>query len=82
MLAAVIVAEIGDIRRFPGPGQLASWAGLTPRHYESDTKVIRGARHQAGLADAALFVRTRRVRVYRCRSWPALLEAAPSHIVP
>ena len=42
MLAAVIVAEIGDIRRFPGPGQLASWAGLTPRHYESDTKVIRG----------------------------------------
>jgi transposase len=42
VLAAVVVAEIGDIRRFPGPGQLASWAGLTPRHYESDTKVIRG----------------------------------------
>jgi len=42
VLAAVIVAEIGDIRRFPGPGQLASWAGLTPRHFESDTKVIRG----------------------------------------
>jgi transposase len=42
VLAAVIVAEIGDIRRFPGPGQLACWAGLTPQHYESDTKVIRG----------------------------------------
>ena len=42
VLAAVIVAEIGDIRRFPGPGQLGSWAGLTPRHYESDLKVIRG----------------------------------------
>ena len=42
VLAAVIVAEIGDIRRFPGPGQLGSWAGLTPRHYESGTKVIRG----------------------------------------
>jgi transposase len=39
---AVIVAEIGDIRRFPGPGQLASWAGLTPRHRESDLKVARG----------------------------------------
>ena len=38
----MIAAEIGDIRRFPGPGQLGSWAGLTPRHYESDTKVIRG----------------------------------------
>ena len=42
VLAAVIVAEIGDIRRFPGPGQLACWAGLTPRHYESDTQVLRG----------------------------------------
>ena len=42
VLGAVIVAEIGDIRRFPGPGQLGSWAGLTPRHRESDTKVSRG----------------------------------------
>jgi len=42
VLGAVIVAEIGDISRFRHPGQLASWAGLTPRHYESDTKVIRG----------------------------------------
>jgi transposase len=42
VLGAVIVAEIGDIRRFRSPGQLACWAGLTPRHYESDTKVIRG----------------------------------------
>ena len=42
VLGAVIVAEIGDIRRFPRPGQLCSWAGLTPRHRESDTKVSRG----------------------------------------
>jgi hypothetical protein len=28
--------------RFPGPGQLCSWAGLTPRHRESDLKVSRG----------------------------------------
>ena len=42
MLAAVFVAEIGDITRFPGPPQLASWAGLTPRHHESDTTVHRG----------------------------------------
>src|SRR5690348_15486223 len=42
VLGAVIVAEIGDITRFGKPGQLCSWAGLTPRHYESDTKVIRG----------------------------------------
>jgi transposase len=42
VLAAVFVAEIGDVSRFPGPTQLASWAGLTPRHRESDTHVHRG----------------------------------------
>jgi transposase len=39
---AVICAETGDITRFGKPGQLASRAGLTPRHYESGTRVIRG----------------------------------------
>jgi transposase len=42
ILAAVFVTEIGDITRFPAPDKLASWAGLTPRHYESDTTVHRG----------------------------------------
>jgi len=42
VLGAVICAEIGDVTRFGKPGQLCSWAGLTPRHYESDLKVIRG----------------------------------------
>ncbi len=38
---AVIVAEIGDVTRFPRPAELCSWAGLTPRHRESDVKVSR-----------------------------------------
>jgi transposase len=42
VLAAVFVAEIGDIARFARPAQLASWAGLTPKHHESDTTVHRG----------------------------------------
>jgi transposase len=42
ILAAVFVAEIGDVHRFPGPSQLSSWAGMTPQHHESDTKVHRG----------------------------------------
>jgi transposase len=42
VLAAVIVAEIGDVTRFRSAAQLCSWAGLTPRHRESDTKVTRG----------------------------------------
>jgi transposase len=43
VLAAVFVAEIGDVTRFPSPDRLCSWAGMTPRHRESDTKVHRGA---------------------------------------
>jgi transposase len=38
VLAAVFVAEIGDVTRFPRPEKLCSWAGMTPRHRESDTK--------------------------------------------
>lgn len=41
-LAAVFVAEIGDIGRFSRPEQLTCWAGLTPKHHESDTRVHRG----------------------------------------
>jgi len=40
--AAIFVAEIGDVRRFASPQHLCSWAGLTPRHRESDTTVHRG----------------------------------------
>jgi transposase len=42
VFAAVFVAEIGDVSRCRGPAQLTSWAGLTPKHYESDTTVHRG----------------------------------------
>src|SRR5215470_7792507 len=42
VLAAVIIAEIGDVTRFRTLGQLASWAGLTPKHREYDIKVTRG----------------------------------------
>ena len=42
VIAAVFVAEIGDVSRFDTAKRLSSWAGLTPRHRESDTKVVRG----------------------------------------
>lgn len=42
IIAAIMVAEIGDIDRFASAGHLASWCGLTPRHRESDTTVRRG----------------------------------------
>jgi transposase len=43
VLAAVFVAEIGDVHRFNRPERLCCWAGLTPRHRESDTTVHRGS---------------------------------------
>ena len=42
VLAAVFIAEIGDVHRFTSARHLCSWAGLTPKHRESDTKVHRG----------------------------------------
>lgn len=41
VLAAVIVAETGEITRFGNAGQLCCWAGLTPRHRDSGLTVIR-----------------------------------------
>jgi transposase len=41
-LGAVLVAEIGDVHRFATAAKLTCWAGLTPRHHESDTHVHRG----------------------------------------
>ena len=43
VFAAVFVAEIGDVNRFENPKRLCSWAGLTPRHRESDTSLSRGS---------------------------------------
>jgi transposase len=42
VMASIFVAEIGDVSRFHSAGHLCSWAGLTPTHRESDTKVHRG----------------------------------------
>ena len=42
-IAAILVAEIGDVGRFRSAQALCSWAGLTPKHRESDTKTTRGS---------------------------------------
>ena len=47
-LAAIFVAEIGDITRFPSPDKLCSWAGLTPKHRESDVIAHRGRTTKQG----------------------------------
>ena len=42
VLAAIFCAELGDVARFASAKRVCSWAGLTPRHRESDTTVHRG----------------------------------------
>ena len=42
VLGAIFVAEIGDVTRVSAARQLCCWAGLTPRHRQSDTTVRRG----------------------------------------
>lgn len=46
--AAVFVAELGDGDRFVSARPVCSWAGLTPRHRESDTTVHRGPSTKQG----------------------------------
>ena len=53
-IAAIIVAEIGDVTRFHSPAALCSWAGLTPKHHESDTNVRTRSDHQARITARAL----------------------------
>jgi transposase len=48
--ALVMVAEIGDITRFPIARKLASWAGLTPTVHGSDLKVRHGHISKQGSA--------------------------------
>ena len=69
-MAAIFVAEIGDVSRFASADQLCSWAGLTPRHRESDTKVSRGRITKMGSTPGALGGRGGRRPLPRRRTHP------------
>jgi transposase len=46
--AVVLVAEVGDFRRFANPRQLMAWLGLVPSEHSSGAKVERGGITKAG----------------------------------
>jgi transposase len=48
--ALVMLAEIGDIARFPSARKLPAWAGLTPAVRGSDLKVRHGHISKQGSA--------------------------------
>lgn len=43
ILSAIAVLEVGDVSRFPGPGNLASYAGTTPKVYASGDREHYGS---------------------------------------
>jgi transposase len=75
VLAAVIIAEIGDVSRFRTAAHLASWAGLTPKHRESDVTIIRGHVTKQGSRQLrwALIEAVQRARA---GSWPGDVKDA------
>jgi transposase len=79
-LAAVIVAEIGEVRRFGSAAQRCSWAGLTPRHREPRHQGHPRACHQTRLPAAALGAD--RGRSARPRRQPARHSQTAHHHPP
>lgn len=72
ILAAAFVAEVGDISRFRIASHLACWAGLTPKHHESDTKVHRGRITKQG---------SRLVHWAAVKSVKSVKRLGPTHVV-
>ena len=52
VVAATLVAEIGDLARFSHPKQLMSWLGLVPSERSSGQRTRRGAITKTGNGDA------------------------------
>lgn len=50
IIAATVVAEIGDIARFENPRQLMAWLGLVPSEHSSGSSTRRGRLTKAGNA--------------------------------
>jgi transposase len=50
VIAATLVAEIGDISRFDSPRQLMAWLGLVPSEHSSGATVRRGRITKTGNA--------------------------------
>ncbi len=69
ILAAVFLAEVRDVTRFGTAAQLACWAGLTPKHHESDTHVHRGRITKQGS------------RLVRWAAAESVKRLGPTHVV-
>jgi len=65
--AMTIIAEIGDITRFPNPKKLVSYAGLTPRLKESGNLSLKGRISKQGSPVLRWILVSAAHTVLRCR---------------
>jgi transposase len=73
LVAATIVCELGDLRRFKSAGQLMSYLGMVPREHSSGSRTWRGSITKAGNPHV------RRVLVEAV--WSARLRPAKSKVL-
>lgn len=66
IVASVLAAELGDLRRFPRPGKLMGYLGLIPSEHSSGGKIQRGSITKTGNGHAR----------------KALVEAAQAYRLP
>lgn len=82
----VLVAEIGDLRRFANPKQLMAWLGLVPGEHSSGNRTRRGGITRTGNAQARTILiedgwcnrhkaREERRFVGHCERLPAAIRA-------
>ncbi len=75
LTATILLAEIGEVRRFPSAKALCNWAGLTPRVRKSDTFVRHGRISKQGSPYLrAAMVRAAAVASRCSKRWYALHE--------
>jgi transposase len=81
-IAAIFVAEIGDVARFRSAEALCSWAGLTPKHRESDTTVRRGRITKQGSKLVRWAVIEAVSRYHGGPAWPLTSAGSPNGAAP
>ena len=79
--AMTIIAEIGDITRFPNPKKLVSYAGLTPRLRESGNISLRGKISKQGSRILRWILISAVHSVLRCRKGNKKLRGYYKHLI-
>jgi transposase len=79
--AMTILAEIGDITRFPNPKKLCNYAGLTPRIRDSGDLIIHGRISKKGSPTLRWILVSAAHTIIRCRKGNTKLRKFYIHLI-